>query len=176
MKSIGTLIAAIALFTVVSVGLADDCRRIVYSPVAQVVQPSYSRSYVQPVAIATYYSPYYVSYAPQLSHLKELLSEVKSLRTEVQALHQPGPQVLSLKQSAVFVKACASCHDKAVAKGGIILTDGGQDAEIDALTLLKAANALTTQRMPKGSKLSDAEFSAVMSGIDGLTKQLVAVK
>jgi len=72
--------------------------------------------------------------------------------------------------TAVMQKACASCHEKAVAssKGkSVVLFEGQSLAALAPETRLKVIDQVLSGEMPLGGKLTDQEIGSVVQGMTG---------
>jgi mono/diheme cytochrome c family protein len=134
-----------------------------------------------PVAVAVTVPQYTVGYDYQGQQVQAELQALRatSARLKTQSAQTSAPPTVTAQEAvptpqpantqsrgqrglAVLALRCASCHDKAVAdvKGGKnFLFDGGKVLDLDrnAGPMLVAMDAGT---MPKGGKLTDAEFAA----------------
>jgi mono/diheme cytochrome c family protein len=82
------------------------------------------------------------------------------LRQQGQVLHD-GVKILTA--------SCSKCHDGTIAKtkgGGVVLTEGGVLVALTDSQMLAIVREIYSGRMPKGSKLTDADVGTVIEWVD----------
>ncbi len=150
---------------------------------------NYAAAYVaQYVAVPLVIPAYTVSYtkdsSDELSKLREELKAIReALKTQPVPPTQPadGPITVPLTQrkqaqaapdhdgAKILVVSCSKCHDASNAKnkgGGFTLTSGASLAPLNDSQTLAVVREIYSGRMPKGSKLTDADVGAVIEWID----------
>lgn len=164
-----------------SVATASSCRAVVRQKV--VVQ-----EVVQPVAVATVFTPiavavpaYGAGYQAESEEVKAMREELRLLRLEIQSLAQSRvqaqpepPPVRAQVQVPAHVQAmldmgCVKCHEKdAAAKkgGGLTLFEGNVPVKLTCEQSFKVLKAVRDGTMPKGGKpATDAQYGVLIHGL-----------
>ena len=148
---------------------------------------NYAAAYVaQYVAVPLVVPAYTVAYTKDSSdEIGKLRDELKAIRealkTQPPTPSQPaeGTITVPLTQrkaqqadhdgAKILVVSCSKCHDVSNAKnkgGGFVLTNGASLAPLNDSQVLAIVREIYSGRMPKGTKLSDADVGAVIEWID----------
>ncbi len=179
---VGVLLILAGVLAVCLVPGAQACepRTVYVAPAKKIIVQEYiAAAVLVPYVVQVQVPAYSVGYDYQGVQQQQLLTELQQLRQEVARLRVPAnavpsplqppqdtpkPQTNSLSRGqrglAVLAQRCAVCHDQGVseAKGGKhVFFQGGKliDADKNAGPMLEQ---MDLGKMPKGSKLSDADF------------------